>query len=79
MKICGFTYLHPFPVEILKSSIYSSVQYFLLGLPIIRTVEKGEGRGGKRSRARAPRGPVNILCHTILSLLYTPAMHFYGN
>ena len=43
-----------------------------------RTVEMG-GRGGKRSRARAPRGPVNILCHTILLLLYISAMHFYGN
>ena len=37
------------------------------------------GRGGKRSRARAPRGPVTILCHTILLLLYISAMHFYGN
>ena len=43
-----------------------------------RTVEKG-GRGGKRSRARAPKGPVNILCHRILLLLYIFAVHFYGN
>ena len=29
-----------------------------------RTVEKGGGvRGDKRSRARASKGPVNILCH----------------
>ena len=42
------------------------------------TVEKG-GRGGKRSRARAQKGPVNILCHTILLLLYIFAVHFYGN
>ena len=41
-----------------------------------RTVEKG-GRGGKRSRARAPKGPVNILCQKILLLLYISAVHFY--
>ena len=43
-----------------------------------RTVEKG-GRGGKRSRARAPKGPVNILCHRILLLLYISAVHLYDN
>ena len=43
-----------------------------------RTVEKG-GRGGKRPRAWAPKGPVNILCHKILLLLYISAVHFYGN
>ena len=37
------------------------------------------GRGGKRSRARAPKGPVNILCHEILLLLYIFAVPFYGN
>ena len=37
------------------------------------------GRGGKRSRARTPRGPVNVLCHTILLLLYISSVHFYGN
>ena len=42
-----------------------------------RTVEKG-GRGGKRSRARAPKGPVNILRQIILLLLFISAVHFYG-
>ena len=37
------------------------------------------GRGGKRSRARAPKGPVNILCHKIWLLLCISAVHFYGN
>ena len=43
-----------------------------------RTVEKG-GRGGKRSRARALKGPVNILCDEILLLLYISSVHFYDN
>ena len=36
-------------------------------------------RGGKRSRARAPKGPVNILCLKALLLLYISAVHFYDN
>ena len=34
-------------------------------------------RGSKR--ARAPKGPISILCHRILILLYIPAVHFYGS
>ena len=34
------------------------------------------GRGGKRSRARAPKGPVNILCLKALLLLCISAVHF---
>ena len=45
---------------------------------IHRTVEKEGDRGGKRSRARAPKGPVNILRKIILLLLYISAVHFYG-
>ena len=37
------------------------------------------GRGGKKSRARAPEGPVNVMCHKILLLLYISAVHFYDN
>ena len=37
------------------------------------------GRGGKRSRARALKGPVNILCDEILLLLYISSVHFYDN
>ena len=40
---------------------------------------RGGGRGGKRSRARAPKEPVDILCQKVLLLLYTSAVHFYGN
>ena len=47
-------------------------------IAVFRTVEKG-GRGGKRSRARAPKGPVNMLWHKILLLLLISAVHFYGN
>ena len=43
-----------------------------------RTVKKG-GRGRKRSRAWAPKGPVNILCLKVLSLLRISAVHFYDN
>ena len=53
-------------------------EHYLKSCMAARTVEKG-GRGGKRSRARAPRWPVNILYHTILLLLYISAMHFYGD
>ena len=37
------------------------------------------GEGDKRSRARAPKGPVSVLCRKILLLLYISAVHFYGN
>ena len=40
---------------------------------------EGGGRGGKRSRARALKGPVNILCDEILLLLYISSVHFYDN
>ena len=43
-----------------------------------KTVEK-EGRGDERSRARASKGPVNILCLKNLLLLEISAVHFYGN
>ena len=43
-----------------------------------RTVEKG-GKGGKRYRARALKGPVNILWDEILLLLYISSVHFYDN
>ena len=43
-----------------------------------RTVEKG-GRGGKRSRARAPKGPVNIMCHRIFFIAIYLCSAFYDN
>ena len=40
-----------------------------------RTIKKG-GRGGKRSKAVAPKGPVSTLCHESLLMLYISALHF---
>ena len=47
-------------------------------LSLMQDRREGGGRGGKRSRARAPKGPVNILRQIILLLLYISAVHFYG-